>query len=183
MIKRENFLGGMSEVLPAENLPEGMAAAIENMRLDRDGTWRVLQEPAYRDDLQFESGKAYAWQPVYMPSGADSGEDTVYVYFASGFCAIWYKTGYDPLGEPYWTMTLANDITDLIETDSVRVGYDSQQFVFVDGRENGGAQRITIDSEATSICADSARSSPRPSPRFYRSTTNATRTRLIPGCP
>lgn len=147
MIKRENFLGGMSEVLPAENLPEGMAAAIENMRLDRDGTWRVLQEPAYRDDLQFESGKAYAWQPVYMPSGADSGEDTVYVYFASGFCAIWYKTGYDPLGEPYWTMTLANDITDLIETDSVRVGYDSQQFVFVDGRENGGAQRITIDSE------------------------------------
>lgn len=147
MIKRENFLGGMSEVLPAENLPEGMAAAIENMRLDRDGTWRVLQKPAYRDDLQFESGKAYAWQPVYMPSGADSGEDTVYVYFASGFCAIWYKTGYDPLGEPYWTMTLANDITDLIETDSVRVGYDSQQFVFVDGRENGGAQRITIDSE------------------------------------
>ena len=147
MIKRENFLGGMSEVLPAENLPEGMAAAIENMRLDRDGTWRVLQEPAYRDDLQFESGKAYAWRPVYMPSGADSGEDTVYVYFASGFCAIWYKTGYDPLGEPYWTMTLANDITDLIETDSVRVGYDSQQFVFVDGRENGGAQRITIDSE------------------------------------
>jgi len=83
----------MSEVLPAENLPEGMAARILNMRLDSDGGWKAVLQPAMIYPQPFEGTKVFAWKPVYMPADADAGQDTVYiVFYSDGTVGMVYKS-------------------------------------------------------------------------------------------
>lgn len=155
---RENFTGGMSEVLPAENLPAGVAASIRNMYIDKDGSLKARRTPRIKDNIQFETKHAYAWKPAYMPSDALSGEDTVYPYFGDGGCLLWYKTSASD-----WSAQQVVTIG-TIATDTLRCSQDSQQFVFVDGRDNRGAQRITIDNEGAVHCRRFGTEQPKTSP-------------------
>jgi hypothetical protein len=147
MITRENLTGGMSEVLPAENLPAGVAALIENMSLGKDGIWTAIKQPRLNNFAEIPPlyPYTYQWNPVYMPSDAKAGETSVWVWITvTGNLFLVYMSG-----ENY---KLSDCLLSDIDIANLRCGYDSQQFVFVDGRSGRGAQRITIDELGVIHC-------------------------------
>lgn len=143
---RYSLTGGMNDKLPAEHLPDGMAALIQNMRLRDDGAWEAVKIPQYLDTIQFETPYVWRWEPVHMPKTAGKDETGVWVYFGDGTCMVLWKDINGDLDleslKPIGTYDL----------DHLRVSYDAQQFVFVDGREGHGAQRITINPEREINC-------------------------------
>lgn len=143
---RYSLTGGMNDKLPAEHLPDGMAALIQNMRLRDDGAWEAVKIPQYLDSIQFETKHAWKWEPVHLPATAGANETSVWVYFGDGACMVLWKDINGDLDleslKPIGTYDL----------DHLRVSYDAQQFVFVDGREGHGAQRITINPEGEINC-------------------------------
>ena len=143
---RYSLTGGMNNVLPAEHLPDGTAALIQNMRLRDDGGWEAVKIPEYQDSIQFETPHVWKWEPVHMPRTAGANETSVWVYFGDGACMVLWK---DTNGEPDLESLKPIGTYDL---DHLRVSYDAQQFVFVDGREGHGAQRITINPEGEIAC-------------------------------
>ena len=143
---RYSLTGGMNNVLPAEHLPDGTAALIQNMRLRDDGAWEAVKIPEYQDSIQFETPHVWKWEPVHMPRTAGANETSVWVYFGDGACMVLWK---DTNGELDLESLKPIGTYDL---DHLRVSYDAQQFVFVDGREGHGAQRITINAEGEINC-------------------------------
>lgn len=143
---RYSLTGGMNDKLPAEHLPDGTAALIQNMRLRDDGAWEAVKVPEYQDSIQFETEHVWKWEPVHMPRTAGANETSVWVYFGDGACMVLWK---DINGELDLESLKPIGTYDL---DHLRVSYDAQQFVFVDGREGHGAQRITINAEGEINC-------------------------------
>lgn len=143
---RYSLTGGMNNVLPAEHLPDGTAALIQNMRLRDDGAWEAVKIPEHQDSIQFETPHVWKWEPVHMPRTAGTNETSVWVYFGDGACMVLWK---DTNGELDLESLKPIGTYDL---DHLRVSYDAQQFVFVDGREGHGVQRITINPEGEIAC-------------------------------
>lgn len=141
---RTALQGGMNEVIPPEHLDADQAILIQNMRMERSGSWKAVRVPREaQQSITQLSEWAWEWKPVYLPAGCI--EDTVYVTWDNlGQLYLVYKksTG-------YYTTAVINSGTTVA---SLRVASDAQQFVFVDGRLNSGARRITIDDQGVIHC-------------------------------
>lgn len=146
MTTRYALTRGMNDKLPQEHLPDGQASLIQNMRLHDDGLWESVKAPKYLDSIQFETPHVWKWEPVHMPATAGRNESSVWVQFGDGACmVVWRKEDGDLdtiMLKPIGTYNLAK----------LRVSWDAQQFVFVDGRDGKGAQRITINPAGEINC-------------------------------
>ncbi|HNX38858.1 MAG TPA: hypothetical protein PKI15_10910, partial [Candidatus Cloacimonadota bacterium] len=133
----------MAEAVPPELLKEDQAALIQNMRVAADGSLEAVRVPRAIATGSQLPAHTYSWEPVYLPT--DCIESVVYVCFSNaGNLYLTYKktAGY---------YSTANILTG-IDTDNLQVSFDSQQFLFIDGRDGMGAQRIVIDSLGAITC-------------------------------
>lgn len=153
--------GGINNIQHPGNLPPNVQVSIKNISFDATGKLSILKElEAYGylqaeglSDLIFEQDhivkRIYQWTPSYLPSDAyneDTYNDVIVVFYADhadsdiGKVKVVYRKNTD--GDAYKSLTLTTDA--ITVNDVVAVG-DSWQMIFVDGRTQHRARRITIN--------------------------------------
>lgn len=153
-VKRYDFYGGMNEVFPAHALPDNQAALIQNMYLAKDGVWKnyKIPEVLYDSSTEFANAyKIYQWFPNYVPTGC---VDTyVYVIFKTNNTVIMkWRTA----TSPSVTWNTPTTLVTLSAYTTVRAAYDSNQFVFINGRNNDPVYRIRINQSGTIVVGNIA---------------------------
>lgn len=145
----------MVEAVPSDLIGIESCALIENMRYGTDATWRAVRVPREIAEASQLPAHTWEWKPVYLPT--DCTGDRVFVSISDiGALTLTYKksSGY------YTTSNLLTGI----DATKVRIGSDSQQFIFLDGRNGIGTYRITINEDGDIACRPFGTAQPITSP-------------------
>jgi hypothetical protein len=177
MLKKLRLDGGLNSFSPESDISENCASLLRNLQVGIDGRLLPCPTQAYQaipsaGEYTFE--KIWLWTPSKLPTGCYDPHVFIIAQASKNIRMI-YR-----LGTSTWTQVPLGTLSSIT---SIRVDSSPEMFVFVNGREQERARKITIGEDGVPTMSNLGATQPTSPPIARKITCDPTKDEQFTGMP